>query len=1246
MYMQLKSLAKTQDALNSIKNLGVGTEELSSISQKYSLETLKAAIAQSTLRKEQIKAILAAKDLQGELLETTANELANATSTGVVAASQKAAAASTLGLGTTFKGLGTTIKNTTKAMLAWLAANPAGWLIGIGALIYGAVKLFDALTVSLEEQKEKLQETKEAYEEAKGELQDIENELQNLKSKMEELENTPSLTWAEQEELDRLREITKELQLQKQLRQDEQLKAAEDLYKENKKTFDKEFENFYGNASVSEVKEQLELGNIMIGHLDYDNITDVIAALQYLNEERAKLTDEAELAEYDALYGTFIGDLTDGIKSNGQEYLSSLSDYKQNMLEIASIRELTKDELAFYNYLSSMQKMIYEFYSPDTWNSIEFDSIFDTDGLEKTKEELIAMAKVGALSPEALQAFPKLSAAIKDSELIVEEGSDAFTAFYNEVAALADRQGEIIDNANENPVLLPSLSSSISTLAAQLEPQLSELGKLYNEIFRTDDNGNAIFSLDSVDNAALESIRKSFAEIGEEIGVAFDPAKLDPFFDALTSGDGADEVQRAFNGLATAYLYSTGTLEQLNEETANAITMQLEQMGVANAEEIVTEALRAREEELALSKKYLALEGKELAEATGSEVLAFIAEQAEAGNCGAALALLQLKKLLVNGTFLDTEADINNVMRLAKGAGIAAESLAELITLKAAYEKGIAEGNSNTLAMTVIADRIETLKQDFQSEAGNFTLTPVDFKIPDNDKSSASSPAARQAETDWKSLLDKETDLLEKQLAANVITFQSYTDKRRRIIEDYYRDGKIKAEDYYDALESMYGSHLSLYDRVIGAVTDRIDDEIDKLKDQKEEIEKSYQVKIDAIQAEIDALNKANDARRAQIDLEKAQYEAERAKNQRVSKVYDGGQFIYEADMDAVRSAEDDLADREFQLNISRLETQMDSLKAEMENAARSLDIQVEALEAYKDKWNEISGAYQKQQDRLLAAEIMGTEWERDILNGRLDTLRSFTEQYISLQQAQADAAVNAARIKAEAEAGNAAGGSVGSYDSGNNDNKQKYEVVYEGTAQTVREFKTQWEAQNYAKRMNKGIADDDFMYYVKNDGRKYASGTDSARRGLNLVGEDGTETFIDNDGNVSLVTRPTLIPMEGGEVVKSAEETKAMLDTGNLEPVQSDRMKELLAGIRNFKLSDVDLTKVMPPVSAMLNIPNMDYSHVLSHIGTEHNTVHIDNNNVSINCPNVTNNAGAEYIMKELKRLPLDTIQYIHRRQ
>ena len=284
------------------------------------------------------------------------------------------------------------------------------------------------------------------------------------------------------------------------------------------------------------------------------------------------------------------------------------------------------------------------------------------------------------------------------------------------------------------------------------------------------------------------------------------------------------------------------------------------------------------------------------------------------------------------------------------------------------------------------------------------------------------------AETDWKDLLDKETNLLEKQLEAHVITFDDYVDKRRDIIEKYYRDGLISAEDYYSALEDMYDYQLSTYDKVIGAVTGLIDDEIESLEDEKETIEKNYQTKIDSIQEEIDLLQEANDKKQTQIDLEKAQYELEKARNQRTKKVYtDDKGYIYTADTEAIRDAEDDLADKELQLNISKLESQIESLEKEMNETTKGIDDQIEALEDYRDKWNEIPDEWQKAQDLLLAQQILGLQDESEILALREDILNTFRDNYIASQNAMAQAAVDSANIQIQAakEAAKGANGTI-----------------------------------------------------------------------------------------------------------------------------------------------------------------------------------------------------------------------------
>ena len=99
---------------------------------------------------------MSANGLQGELLETTADELANTVSTNAVAASQGKATGTTLGLGDAFKGLGLKIKSATTSLWAFLTTNPLGWftmfVTAIGSIAF-ALKKYDDY---LEEAKQKI----------------------------------------------------------------------------------------------------------------------------------------------------------------------------------------------------------------------------------------------------------------------------------------------------------------------------------------------------------------------------------------------------------------------------------------------------------------------------------------------------------------------------------------------------------------------------------------------------------------------------------------------------------------------------------------------------------------------------------------------------------------------------------------------------------------------------------------------------------------------------------------------------------------------------------------------------------------------------------------------------------------------------------------------------------------------------------------------------------------------------------
>lgn len=172
--MQLKSLAKTTEVSDLITNTinnkklsqRAAQKNLEDIGRSYTTETLKAAIAQSTLNKEQIKAILSANGLQGALLETTADELANAAATNMVAKEQGKAAASTIGLGDAFTGLRIEMGKALASLKVFLTNNPLGWLTMIGGAIAAVAVGINLYEDSVEKARKKARErTDELFDE-------------------------------------------------------------------------------------------------------------------------------------------------------------------------------------------------------------------------------------------------------------------------------------------------------------------------------------------------------------------------------------------------------------------------------------------------------------------------------------------------------------------------------------------------------------------------------------------------------------------------------------------------------------------------------------------------------------------------------------------------------------------------------------------------------------------------------------------------------------------------------------------------------------------------------------------------------------------------------------------------------------------------------------------------------------------------------------------------------------------------
>lgn len=192
-----------QNTYNANANLAA---KLAKATSGYSIEAVKASIAESTLNEMQIRAILSQKGLTGNILETTTAELANATATNAVAVAEGTTTTATVGFGTAIKGLGASLKSLAAAHPVLLAITAAI------CAIYATVKIVDACTTSFDELKDKISNLKQDVSDSESTLKDYKTQLDEINQKITEINNQDSLSFTDEQELENLKNQKTELE--------------------------------------------------------------------------------------------------------------------------------------------------------------------------------------------------------------------------------------------------------------------------------------------------------------------------------------------------------------------------------------------------------------------------------------------------------------------------------------------------------------------------------------------------------------------------------------------------------------------------------------------------------------------------------------------------------------------------------------------------------------------------------------------------------------------------------------------------------------------------------------------------------------------------------------------------------------------------------------------------------------------------------------------------------------------------
>lgn len=146
--------------------------------------------------------------------------------------------------------------------------------------------------------------------------------------------------------------------------------------------------------------------------------------------------------------------------------------------------------------------------------------------------------------------------------------------------------------------------------------------------------------------------------------------------------------------------------------------------------------------------------------------------------------------------------------------------------------------------------------------------------------------------------------------------------KSLALIKDYYAKGQLSGEDYYKYLDDLAKSQL--------------EKEKARLQEQQELNDNTYSLARAYVQRQIDLLETENEEQEKQNDLVKLQNNLAKARNQRVRIYKEGEGFVYEKDTEAIREATQAL--QEYQSSANSSEEAMNPVLKQWQDVLKLFD--------------------------------------------------------------------------------------------------------------------------------------------------------------------------------------------------------------------------------------------------------------------------------------------------------------------
>ena len=962
------TLAKEGYTQAIIENEMAKTSSSATTVQLTSAEATNLLMSQN-LTKEKAEELLVRSGLitteeleKGATIKLNAEKLKEVVTNEALSASEKEVMSTAYGVTTanagqtlSFKVLTASIKKAIASMKAFFA-TPLGWITLAVAGIAALVAIVDKVTVSLEEQREKLKEVKDEYEETTSTLQSLNNELKTTKERLKELEKIKNPTFSEKEEYENLVKINNEKQRQLDLLKLEEKQKR----KEKNAAFVATMEKAAGNPSEndanpsgrnSSAEEVYVISEEVNSKYQLEQRKKLYDDLSKLEEEESKTKNERDKAKIEKEKKRIQGQI-DEI----DDYLSKKSsEWSNDSAGIEYIQSPSNEEEEKVNqwldFINDFQDKMAIARGGDNAKTNAFNRVIDNWQFDDTVQGLQDLGEEGKVTAEMLN-DPKydefINKLVEIGFIDSADNLDDIALAFNDLCVAIDETDDALDHMG--------YTNNLSYLD-EMKEKMDILDSTYSKLFKKDEK---------IGLEDLTSITEAFKEVDG----------IENYIKALQeAGQDAEKVDAIMEQLIDDFLEQTILTQNLSEETRNLNVSALKEMGITNAEEIIDAHLQIAE-----GKRIAEQYTDDFTNATDEEIQKIFEEVGALDIARQAIFYYQLQKVFANENRLDTSEECANLLRLANNAGVTGQVVEYLTELEKIYQE-VASGTLNPRQLDEKLARAKELSNAIQNQANNFTetVTPIAKYNGGLKTAEARNKAAKDAADAFTDALQKQIDALNLEKDA----LEKQKDHYEEVIDaiNWFYDQQIeKVQDLIDALEEqneLLSEQQENYDMALSAIDRFYQDKIELIEKEQEAIDKR-----------IEALQEENEERKKQYELEQKQLALERARNQKTALTYTADKgYVYMADETAIKDAENELADAELDNAVSKLEKERESLQES-----------INKLEEYRELWGKVADEYQNSLEDIQMQQTLGAEWEAILLEGRIEAVTSFKDKYVAIQ--------------------------------------------------------------------------------------------------------------------------------------------------------------------------------------------------------------------------------------------------------